>query len=204
MTPLFVVFEGVDGSGKSSQLRGLAERIEAAGRTVARLVEPTAGPHGSEIRRRARQGPPLAPQEELDLFLADRRANVAANIRPALERGEVVLQDRYYYSTAAYQAARPELGLTPAEVVAMHRDWAPTPDLVLLLDLPVSDGLARVHRRGAGDAFEESSFQERVRANFLRLAEDEPAFRRVDGAGSVEQVAATIWALVGPLLEGER
>lgn len=194
-----MVFEGVDGAGKSSQLRRLAERLMARGRTVTRLVEPTDGPHGREIRRRAQHGPPMAPQEELDLFLADRRENVAHNIEPALERGEVVLQDRYFYSTAAYQAARPELGLTPSDVVALH-DWAPVPDLVVLLDLPVETGLSRVSGRGARDAFEHAELQERVRANFLRLVEDVACFRRVDAGRTEEQVAAEVWALVEPLL----
>jgi dTMP kinase len=204
-SPLFVVFEGVDGSGKSSQLRRLAERVEAAGRRVVRLFEPTDGPHGSEIRRRARQGPPLEPREELDLFVEDRKENVAGSILPALARGDVVLQDRYLYSSAAYQAARPELGLTPGDVVRMHDGWAPRPDLVVLLDLPVGTGLARVRRRGAGDAFEEEVFQERVRQNYLRLAEEEPTiFRRIDAAGDEEQVAAAVWDLVAPLLEAER
>jgi dTMP kinase len=198
---LFLVFEGIDGAGKSSQLAALVARLESRGLTVRRLVEPTDGPHGREIRRRAREGPPMSASEELELFLADRRENVAQNVIPALEAGEVVVQDRYYFSTAAYQAARPELELSPEDVVALHTEWAPEPDCVLLLDLSVERGLARVERRGAGDAFEEESRQRSVREHFHRLAETTPCFTIVDADQSPEEVARAVWAAVEPLLE---
>ena len=199
---MFLVFEGIDGSGKSSQLRRLAGRIEALGRTVCRLVEPTDGPHGAEIRRRAAgEGAPMSAREELDLFVADRRENVAGNIQPALARGEVVLQDRYFYSTAAYQAALPELGLTSGDVIAMHEGWAARPDRVLLLDLAVDVGLARVQRRGARDAFENVERQEHVRSSFLALAAADERFTVVDASQDPDAVADAVWAAVGPLLE---
>jgi dTMP kinase len=198
-SPLFIVFEGIDGAGKSSQLSRLAERFEAIGRTVVRTVEPTSGPHGTEIRRRAREGPALSPREELDMFLVDRRENVEQNVQPALEAGSVVLQDRYYFSTAAYQAARPALELTSADVLDMH-DWAPSPDLVVLLDLDVGEGLSRVRGRGAGDAFEQEALQRAVRANFLAMAERDASFARVDASLSPDHVAAAIWERVAPLL----
>lgn len=197
---LFLVFEGIDGAGKSTQVSALSARLEALGRVVRRLVEPTDGPLGREIRQRARHGPPMSAQEELDLFLADRRANVAENVRPALARGEVVIQDRYYFSTAAYQAARSELGLSPAEVVALHREWAPLPDAVLWLDLPVEAGLARVERRGVGDAFEREDRQRAVRANFQGLASETPCFVAIDAAQPAEAVADAVWSAVEPLL----
>lgn len=198
---LFLVFEGVDGAGKSTQIQRLAQRIEALDRRVVRLAEPTHGPEGEEIRRRAREGPPLAAKEELELFLADRRRNVYESVRPALDRGDVVLQDRYFYSTAAYQAAREELGLTPRQVIELHAEWAPRPDLVLLLDLPVDVGLQRVAGRGAGDAFEQRSLQELVRRNFLALAEEEPNFRLIDGQPDPDLIEAEVWMAVAPLLE---
>lgn len=198
-TALFVVFEGPDGAGKSTQLARLAERIEARGRRVVRLLEPTHGPVGAEIRRRAREGPPFGPREELELFLRDRRENVDRNVRPALARGDVVLQDRYFFSTAAYQAARPALGLTPGDVVALH-DWAPRPDRVVLLDVPVDRGLARVARRGPGDAFEERTLQEAVRRNFLALAGSDPTISVVDAARPEAEVEADVWAAVASLL----
>jgi len=198
---LFLVFEGIDGAGKSTQVETLAARLEGLGRVVRRLVEPTDGPAGREIRQRARHGPPLGAQEELDLFLTDRRTNVERNVLPALERGEVVIQDRYYFSTAAYQPTRAELGLTPADVVALHREWAPLPDAVLWLDLPVEAGLARVERRGAGDAFEREDRQRAVRENFQALAADTPCFVAIDAAQPAAGVAAAVWAAVEPLLK---
>lgn len=198
----FLVFEGIDGAGKSSQVTALIQRLEAAGRTVRRLVEPTNGVHGSELRRRAQHGPPLSAQEELDLFVTDRRENVSQNVEPALAAGEDVVQDRSYFSTAAYQSTRSELGLSPEEIVALHAGWAPCPDLVLFLDLPVDVGLARVAKRGAGDAFEEEGRQRQVRENFLALAERTPAFRRIDASRSPDEVAAEVWAAVSAHLEG--
>ncbi|MCA8924220.1 MAG: dTMP kinase [Planctomycetes bacterium] len=198
----FLVFEGPDGAGKSSQLERLAQRVEGLGREVVRLVEPTHGPIGSEIRRRAQQGPPLSAQEELDLFVEDRRGNVRDAIEPALARGAVVIQDRYFYSTAAYQAARDELGLSPAEVLELHA-WAPRPDRVLLLDLPTEVGLARVAERGAGDAFEREDRQRKVREHFLAMAEGDPAFRRVDASRPRDAVAAAVWAEVADLFGEE-
>lgn len=203
MRGIFIVFEGGDGAGKTTQVARLAQRLEAAGREVVKLVEPTHGPIGSEIRRRAREGPPLGAREELDLFVADRRRNVEDAVRPALARGAVVVQDRYYFSTAAYQAARPELGLTPEDVVALH-DWAPRADRVVLLDLPVAGGLDRVRRRGPGDAFEEVGRQEAVRRTLLALAGRDPSFAVVDASGTPDEVAARVWASVAPLLGAGR
>lgn len=196
------MFEGIDGAGKSSRLDALAERLGAKGCEVVRLVEPTHGAIGGEIRRRAQHGPPMSPAEELDLFMQDRRENVTNNVEPALARGSVVLQDRYFYSTAAYQAARPALGLTPEEVVRLH-DWAPLPDLVVVLDLSVEAGLARVSGRGAADAFEHADLQQRVRDNFHTLSETTPCFRLVNADAAPAEVDAAIWALVEPLLQPE-
>lgn len=199
--PLFIVFEGIDGAGKSGQLKALARIIENCGRKVRMLFEPTRGEHGREIRRRAKHGPPMTPEEELQLFVADRHENVFGNIKPTLEAGDVILQDRYFYSTAAYQAARPELGLLPQEIVATHLTWAPEPDLVLLLDLPVEDSLARIGKRGKADAFEQKEFQECVRENFLTLAELYPCIQTIDARGSRENIALAIWRAVAPLLD---
>lgn len=199
--PLFIVFEGIDGAGKSGQLKALVRIIEGRGRAVRLLFEPTRGEYGREIRRRAKYGPFMTPQEELWLFVADRRENVDLNIKPALEGGVVILQDRYFYSTAAYQAARSELGLSSQEVVATHLTWAPEPDLVVLLDLPVEEALARVVGRGKADVFEKKEFQERVRENFLTLAGLYSCFTVIDAAASRERVALAIWRVVAPLLD---
>ncbi|MCX7017301.1 MAG: dTMP kinase, partial [Candidatus Sumerlaeota bacterium] len=125
MRGLLVVLEGIDGTGKSTQARRLAEALEARGHTTRVLREPTDGPHGSELRRMAREGR-TDPQRERALFIADRREDVERNIRPALARGEIVVMDRYYFSTVAYQGAR---GLDPDELRAENEAFAPKPDL---------------------------------------------------------------------------
>jgi dTMP kinase len=155
--------------------------------------------------RRAREGPPLAPQEELDLFLADRREHVATNVRPALERREAIVQDRSFLSTVAYQGARDALGLTLDRLVKLH-EGMPKPDLVILLDLPVEAGLARVSSRGKKDAFEDAAFLERVLENFRTLVGEVAgtSVRCVDAARSPDEVERDVWALVEPLLSRER
>ncbi len=196
---MFVVFEGIDGAGKTSQLHRLVNEMQEAGRCVVSLLEPTRGQYGSEIRTRAQHGPPMTPEEELELFLKDRRENVEQNILPALAAGKDVVQDRYYYSTAAYQAARPELKLTPAAVVDMH-DWAPRPDLVILLDLPVEVSLLRLDKRGSLTVFEREAFQRHVRAGYLELSKLDDRFRVIDAEGSETQVAKAVLEAVSEVL----
>jgi len=199
--PLFLVLEGIDGAGKTTQASRLAARIEREGVAVVRLVEPTSGPIGQEIRRRAREGPPMAPEEELRLFLEDRRSNVRENVLPALERKAAIVQDRSFLSTVAYQGARPALAKSPLDLIALH-EAMPKPDAILLLDLDVETGLARVARRGKGDAFEERTYLERVLANFRSLVGDVGGtrVRKIDAARSPEDVAASVWSVVEPLL----
>jgi dTMP kinase len=196
----YVVFEGIDGGGKSTQAKRLVERLRARGLEVVATFEPTNGPIGSEIRRRAREGPPLTGREELDLFVRDRREHVEKVVRPALARGAAVVQDRSWWSTLAYQSARPG-GPTRDEIQAAHAFELPRPDVVLLLDVPVERGLSRVTKRGKADAFEEREYLERVRATFLELAKTEP-FVKVDGARSEDEVFADIAAAVEKRLAG--
>jgi dTMP kinase len=203
--PLFFVFEGIDGAGKTTQAARLAERLGREGITVRRLVEPTHGPVGELIRKRAREGPPLEPREELELFLRDRRENVEKNVRPALERGEAIVQDRSFLSTVAYQGARRELGESLDALVALH-DAMPKPDVVFLLDLSVEAGLARVASRGKSDSFEESAFLERVLENFRRLVGEVAGttVERIDAARAPDAVERDVWAVVEPLVRSRR
>jgi dTMP kinase len=178
---VLVAFEGIDGSGKSTQARWLAEVAETLlDLTVVRTKEPTAGPWGQRLRDSQKQGR-LSPEAELDLFLRDRRDHVETLIAPALARGELVIVDRYYYSTAAYQGAR---GVAePAELIRRNRAFAPKPDLVVLVDIEARLGLTRIHGRGLGqDTFESLENLERCRQIFLGLGE--PHILTVDGARS--------------------
>jgi dTMP kinase len=128
----------------------------------------------------------LSPGEELDLFLKDRAEHVENLIRPALAEGRVVLLDRYYLSTAAYQGAR---GADPEMILEANEKFAPQPDLVLLLDFDPAGGLERIRARGdAPNTFEEAGQLRTVRNIFLTLRR--PFLRRVDASGAAEQVLA--------------
>ncbi|MEW6218115.1 MAG: dTMP kinase [Thermodesulfobacteriota bacterium] len=194
---LLVAFEGIDGAGKSTQIRLLASWLAEQGWPVTATREPTDGPCGRQLRQAARSGRRLPLAEELALFLADRRQHVDEVLRPALANGRIVLTDRYYLSTVAYQGAA---GGDPDEILAMNEAFAPRPDLVLVLELPVSAGLARIERqRGQGpDAFEQGRFLERVAAIFQGLAMD--GMRRLAAGGAPDEVQAAIRAEVTGLL----
>ena len=140
-----IALEGIDGAGKSTQAARLERRIASEGRTVLRLHEPTRGPHGARLRALMSEGRDACPPElEFELFLSDREQNVRENIRPSLQRGDVVILDRYYISSMAYQGAR---GLDPVEIRRANEGIAPVPDLVIIFDLPVAVALDRIRRR---------------------------------------------------------
>jgi dTMP kinase len=190
-TGFLLVLEGIDGAGKSTLQRRLAAWCCEQGRTVVTSREPTDGPHGRALRESAKTGR-LSPDDELELFLKDRREHVEALIAPALARGEVVILDRYYLSTAAYQGAR---GLDPAAIIAANEAFAPVPDLVLLLDLDPAAGHTRIGARGgAPDDFEGATYLAEVRRLFLAL--DRPFIHHLDAARPVEEVLRDAVALL--------
>ncbi len=194
-----IVLEGTDGSGKSTQLPRLALRLEAAGQRVVRTREPYDCPAGRAIRAMARSSKRVAPEQELAWFVEQRRAHVREVVRPALARGEIVLSDRYFVSTAAYQGAR---GLDAAAILAASEAEFPLPDLVLWLDLPVADGLARAEARGDPHepAFEEREFLERVREILGQLARG--YIERVDARGAPDEIEERIARVVARRLVG--
>ena len=186
-----VVFEGVDGSGKSTQLRMLAEHFAAG--DVAHVVtrEPTDGAWGRKIRAMARSGELVAREEELRWFLEDRREHVAQVLRPGVEAGKIVLSDRYYLSTVAYQGAR---GFEPQALLAELEAEFPAPDLALIFEMDPGDALARVRARGgvAEPAFEDAQFLARVGAVFRSL--DRHYIARIDARGDADTVARSVRA----------
>jgi len=186
-----IVFEGVDGSGKSTQVRLLAETLRES--HIAHVVtkEPTDGVWGCKIRAMARSGELVAPAEELRWFLEDRREHVAEVLRPGIAAGQIVLSDRYTLSTVAYQGAR---GLDPQQLLAQAEAEFPLPDLALIFELDPDAGLARVRARGdaAEPAFEEAAFLTRVAAVFRSL--DRPYLARIDASGAIESVARRVRA----------
>lgn len=188
-----LAFEGLDGCGKSTQVAKLARALRAAGIDVVTTREPTDGPTGRRIREMARSGETVPPEQELRWFTEDRREHVAQVIRPALERGQVVVTDRYFLSTVAYQGAR---GLPVERILADSVAEFPLPDLVILLEIEPAVGLARVEGRGGErePVFEKREFLEAVAANFRAL--DLPYLARIDGERSEDTVARDVRACV--------
>ncbi|TWH67958.1 thymidylate kinase [Micromonospora olivasterospora] len=196
---LFVVFEGGEGAGKSTQLALLAERLREQGREVVVTREPGATPIGERIRsllldRSGAEAP--SPRAEALLYAADRAHHVATVVRPALVRGAVVISDRYVDSSLAYQGAGRTL---PVDEVSWLSSWATgglKPDLVVLLDVDSRTGLSRVAARSADvDRLEAESvaFHERVRYAFLDLAANDPKrYLVLDAAKPVDEIAGLV------------
>lgn len=187
-----VVIEGIDGTGKSTHADILAAAMRARGLPVVQSREPTQGPWGRQIRESARHGR-RPPAEELALFLNDRRQHVAEVLQPALDAGAIVIVDRYFLSTAAYQGAR---GLDPEEILRTNEEFAPIPDVAIMLTVDAAIGRRRIRSRGDGDGdlFEKEDELRRVAQVFAQL--DRPYITRIDTAQPVEAVAAQIRAAV--------
>jgi dTMP kinase len=198
---VFVSFEGIDGSGKSTQARMLADHLRGAGREVVLTREPGGSPGAEEIRALLLTGggDRWSPQTELLLFTAARRDHLEKVIAPALERGAVVICDRFADSTRVYQGvARADLRAAGDTLHALM--IAREPDLTLLVDIDPREGLARAAARGGAEARFESfgvDLQERLRAGFLDLAAAQPArFAVIDGARAPDAVAAEVARVV--------
>jgi len=198
----FITFEGGEGAGKSTQLKRLAARLEAQGHDVVATREPGGSPGAEDIRGLVLKGAAdrWSPVTETLLMYAARRDHVERVIRPALVRGAWVVCDRFADSTRAYQGAA---GGTPAELIAAletHILEDTRPDLTLIFDLPVAEGLERAHARaGAEMRFESKgqAFHERLREGFLAIARGEPGRCVViDATGSLDEVEARVWAAV--------
>ncbi len=189
------VLEGIDGAGKTSAANLLRDRLVRDGLDVVLLREPTTeSPWGQEIRRRSPSGE-LTPMEELDLFLRDREWNVRHRVLPALESGRVVIMDRYFFASGAYQST--STGIHWSEILRRNREeiGAPEPDIVFLLDVPVEVALSRLHGRHEDRnlQFELRDRLEAVRAAYLEMAaEDSAKFVVVDATRPLEEVVDTI------------
>lgn len=182
-TGRLIVFEGIDGTGKSTHIGHLRKYLEEQGLEVVQSFEPTRGQWGRMLRDSAITGR-LSVEEEVDLFLKDRREHVETLIAPALARGAWVLLDRYYPSMMAYQGAR---GVDPAVIRAANEEFAPVPDAVVWLDIPVSVALERIGGRGERDAFETEAGLAACRTVFASI--HEPWMLRVDADAGKEEVA---------------
>lgn len=203
MTPgRFVVLEGGDGSGKSTQSARLAAWLREQGCTVVETFEPGAGATGAVLRELLLHGPEtVAPVAEALLMAADRAQHVATEIAPALARGEWVVCDRYVPSSLVYQGVVRGLGVDVVEQLSVVATAGLTPDLVVLLD--VSDAVADARRAGESDRLEREGgdFHASVRAAYRSLAPTR-GWVVVDADGDVDQIAARVRDAVAPLLAG--
>jgi dTMP kinase len=191
---ILVAVEGIDGAGKSTQVARVAEALAREGYEVVRTHEPTDGPHGRRLRASATTGR-LAPDDELETFIADRREHVRELIAPSIAAGKVVLVDRYYFSSMAYQGAR---GLDPAEIQRRNEEIAPRPDLLVILEIDARDGVARVNSRGKGNLFEREDDLRRSAKIFDAITAPTPL--RLDATRAPEEITARILAALRPLL----
>lgn len=192
---LLVVIEGIDGAGKSTLAKNLARNVESAGHAVLLTREPTDGPFGRRIRAlAASKRDRIPPDEEWRLFHEDRRIHVEEVVQPALDRGEVVVQDRSWPSTVAYQGER---GLDRAMLEAAERRIAPDPDVLFVVDLSPDEALARIQAsRGQADDFEGLESLRRLREVFR-------TFERavvLDGTQSIDVLSEQAWRHVQEIL----
>jgi len=185
-----IAIEGIDGAGKTTQARLLCEALAREGYETLYLKEPTDGPFGRKIRALAREGrDEITPREEFRLFLEDRKQDVEENIRPALEAGKVVVLDRYFYSSIAYQGA---LGLDPEFINRENRKIAICPELMIYLAIPAEMTQERIEQN-RGDSinlFEKLHYLKKVKANFDAMPY--PEVWRVDGSASVGEISRRI------------
>jgi dTMP kinase len=203
---IFITFEGMDGSGKTTQMRRLATRLREAGRTVVETAEPGGTRIGAQIRRILLdpENQELGAMAELLLYFASRAQNVDEVIVPALTRGEVVLSDRFTDSSTAYQGCGRGLGVE--NVIALDRIACRgvKPDITVLIDIDLETSLARAHARNAAGGREEArmdeqsvEFHRNVREAYRALAAREPErFRVIDGNRGMDELERDIWETV--------
>ena len=203
MKGLFVTFEGSEGCGKSTQIRRLSEVLRADGREVVSLREPGGTPVGERIRHLLQhddQAEAMTPETELLLFAASRAQLVREVIRPALDRGAIVLCDRFLDSTSVYQGVARALGQKDVAFINAFAVGGTLPDLTLVFDLDASEGRRRASLRGGPqDRMEKEDpvFYEAVRKGYLALALGEPGrFCVIDASGDEEEVAASIGSAI--------
>ena len=199
---MFITFEGIDGVGKSTQLDMLEKHLIAQGREVVRTLEPGGTELGQEIRHLLlhRKGD-VAPRSEALLYAADRAHHVETKIKPALASGKVVLSDRYFDSSVAYQGAARELDVQEVKDISLWAIDRLLPDLTVLLDLPAQEAMNRRGNKGTEPdrlEREQVEFFERARDEYLRMA-IEPRFLVVDANLSPEEIHSQVLQRVAKL-----
>lgn len=197
----FIVFEGIDGSGKSTQAELLAKTLEKGGHTIHRTREPTAdSPAGKQLRdiaRNGREGTSL--DREIELYFDDRAWHIKNEVAPALHNGEIVVCDRYWYSTAAYQGA---LGANASTIAAQSRARFPDPHVVIYLRVPPEIAFARLResREQLESGYETLDFLKEVYDRYEQLVEH--SWLVIDGIRAPKEIAADIAAAIHKKLSG--
>lgn len=196
---ILIAIEGIDGTGKSTQLRLLASYLRARGCSVVETREPTNGPYGQQIRELYVNRDKYTLEEELELFIEDRKQHVREVVAPGLAEGKVVLTDRYYFSTAAYQGAA---GMDPVEVFNKN-NFAPRPDLVILLTMSPEVSLMRIQEL-RGEKLNDFEQEEQLRkvAELFDSFQDS-CIRRVSADSPLESVEKEIQRTVDVLLQNK-
>lgn len=185
---LLIVLEGIDGGGKSTQAQMLIERLRRRGWDTVYYREPSQGKWGRKIKDLALQADAITPEQELELFQKDRRENVEKNLKPALAQNKIIILDRYYFSTIAYQGAK---GIDTRKIQEMNEKFVVKPDLVFILDVDAACGLERIKDRGPKDLlFEREEYLVKVRAIFNQLRGDN--IFHIDANRRVEDIADEI------------
>ncbi len=189
---LFIVFEGIDGTGKSTQLHLLAEKLRGLGYAVVATREPTDGPYGQKIRELFVDRDAVSREKELELFIADREQHVKEVITPALADGCVVICDRYYLSTVAYQGAN---GMDPEQILKKNENF-PIPDLAIILEIEPAHGIHRIQkqRNEHPNTFEGEANLQNVAKIFSSMKQD--YIVRINGSGSIENVHLQVFEAV--------
>jgi len=203
---LFITFEGMDGSGKTTQMHRLAARLRSLGRGVLETAEPGGPPIAMKIRRILLDSanPELSPTTEILLYFASRAQNVDEWILPALHRGEIVLSDRFTDSSLVYQGAGRNLGAEAVAALERIACRGLKPHLTLLVDVDAEAGLARAHARNAAAPHcetrlddESLAFHQRVWEAYHALARSEPErVKLVDGRADPDTIEIAVWDIV--------
>ncbi len=185
---VLIVIEGIDGAGKTTQAKMLLDKLVKTGIDTVYFREPSDSQWGQEIKEKAAEPDSLSPDEELELFQKDRKENVKRNLKPALQAKRVVILDRYYFSTMAYQGAR---GIDPGWIQETNEQFAAIPDLVFILDIEPATGLRRIESRKRKDElFEQEARLIKVREIFKGIQGDN--IFHIDGTKSKEEISREI------------
>ena len=194
---MLINLEGIDGCGKSTQSKFLMDKFESDNEKIILLKEPTNGKYGQKLWEMLSGKIEATTEEILELFVLDRREHVNQKIQPALDEGKIVLMDRYYYSTMAYQAAA---GID-VNRIKKDNEFAPKPDIVLIFDLPADLAMKRVRSHSVADVFEKEEYLERVRKAYLNL-EGDSLVRIIDATRTPEKIFDEVWKLVSEVRNG--